>query len=286
MTLAIMRVIMVNANGERFALPANVVTRILRAGPEDIEQVGGRPVLRSEGKVIPLLRLGDALQLKGPRDLAIKRPPALVLRFGDQSVALLVDEVADAREVVVKTLGSVLRKIRGFTGATLMGDGAVVLILNPADLLETAQPRQAQVTLTPQVPLPANRPLEILTVDDSVSVRRVLAKLLEGVGWKPTPARDGVEALELLQRGFQPDAILLDVEMPRMDGYELLGALRMLPQFKQVPVVMLTSRAGEKHRKKAFESGATDYLVKPYQDDTLLAVIRRVVREGKEAATR
>ena len=285
MTLAIMRVIMLKAHTETFALPANVVTRILRAGPELIEEVGGNTVLRHEGKIIPLLRLGQALRLKAPADQAVTRPPVLILQLGDQTVALVVDEVNDAREVVVKTLGSLLRKVRGFTGATLMGDGSVVLILNPNDLVERNATRSAN--LAPAEKIPAkHRPLEILTVDDSVSVRRVLAKLIESVGWAATPAKDGLEALELLQRGLRPDAILLDVEMPRMDGYELLGALQALPQLKQVPVVMLTSRAGEKHRKKAFELGATDYLVKPYQDETLVAVMRRVVREAKEALVR
>ncbi len=285
MTLAIMRVILVKAHTEIFALPANVVTRILRVGPELLEEVGGSTVLRQDGKIIPVLRLGEALHLKARADQAVTRPPALILQLGDQTVALIVDEVNDAREVVVKTLGSLLRKVRGFTGATLMGDGSVVLILNPNDLVERNATRSAH--LAPAEKTPAkHRPLEILTVDDSVSVRRVLAKLIESVGWRATPAKDGLEALELLQRGLRPDAILLDVEMPRMDGYELLGALQALPHLKQVPVVMLTSRAGEKHRKKAFELGATDYLVKPYQDETLVAVIRRVVREAKEALVR
>ncbi len=285
MTLAIMRVILVKAHGETYAMPANMVTRILRVGPESIENVAGKAVLRTDGKVLPLLRLGESLQLKGPADKAVTRPPALLLQLGDHVVALLVDEVLDAREVVVKTLGTTLRKVRGFTGATLMGDGSVVLILNPSDLAENHAPRVAHVAMSPQAAI-AHKPLEILTVDDSVSVRRVLGKLIEGAGWRPTPAKDGLEALELLQRGLSPDAILLDVEMPRMDGYELLGVLRALPQFKNLPIVMLTSRAGEKHRKKAFELGATDYLVKPYQEDTLLAVVRRVVREAKELAVR
>ena len=226
MTLAIMRVILVKAHRETFALPANVVARILRVGPESIETVAGKPVLRSDGKVIPVVRLGESLHLKGLPDAAVNRQPAMLLRLGDHVVALLVDEVEDAREVVVKTMGTVLRKVRGFTGATLMGDGSVVLILDPADLVENLIPRAARAAISAPAPAPITRPLEILTVDDSVSVRRVLAKLIESTGWRPTPARDGVEALEILQRGYQPDAILVDVEMPRMDGYELLAALR------------------------------------------------------------
>lgn len=287
MTLAIMRVILLKANTETFALPANVVTRILRVSPESVEQIGGKTILRSEGKVYPLIRLGDALQLRHPADQTVSRPPALILHLGDQQIALVVDEVADAREVVVKSFGTLLRKVRGFTGATLMGDGSVILIVNPSELAEGRAPRTVTRTLSPAASAPQPpRALSILTVDDSVSVRRVLAKLVESVGWKATPAKDGLEALELLQRGYRPDLILLDVEMPRMDGYELLGAVRALPQFANLPVVMLTSRSGEKHRRKAFELGATDYLVKPYQDETLVAVVRRVVREAQEASVR
>ncbi len=286
LTLSIMRVILVKANGQTFALPANVVTRILRVSSESVHHIGGKPVLRSDGKSFPLLRLSEALRLEGQPDQAVKKPPALLLQLGDRSVALVVDEVADAREVVVKTMGALLKKVRGFTGATLMGDGKVVLILNPGELVEGPAPVTSYVTKPAHVLPRKNRALEILTVDDSVSVRRVLARMVESAGWKATPAKDGLEALELLQRGWTPDAILLDVEMPRMDGYELLGALRGSPRFKQIPVVMLTSRSGEKHRKKAFQLGATDYLVKPYQDETLLTVVRRVVREAKELAGR
>ncbi|MCC6537850.1 MAG: Hpt domain-containing protein [Bryobacterales bacterium] len=286
MTLAIMRVILLKAHTETFALPANVVTRILRAGPESIEQVGGKTVLRSEGVLYPLLRLGDVLHLKKAADQTVTRHPVLILQIGDEHVALLVDEITDAREVVVKTMGNLLRRVQGFTGATLMGDGSVVLILNPPDLVGARQQPVRPVAPTAAATAFVHRPLEVMTVDDSVSVRRVLGKLIENTGWKPTPAKDGVEALEILQRGFRPDAILLDVEMPRMDVYELLAAVRSLPDLRHIPVVMLTSRAGEKHRKKAFELGATDYLVKPYQDDTLVAVLRRVVREAKEAAIR
>jgi chemosensory pili system protein ChpA (sensor histidine kinase/response regulator) len=129
-----------------------------------------------------------------------------------------------------------------------------------------------------------NRVYDVLIVDDSVSVRRVLANLMKNTGWMPLTARDGVEAIEILDRAVKkPDVVLLDIEMPRMDGYEMLASLRANKAYRQLPVIMLTSRAGEKHRRKAFELGATDYLVKPYEEETLLTVIRRVVREAREA---
>jgi chemosensory pili system protein ChpA (sensor histidine kinase/response regulator) len=125
---------------------------------------------------------------------------------------------------------------------------------------------------------------DVLVVDDSVSVRRVLTNLFQNQGWRPLAARDGMEALEILQSGKRVDAVLLDMEMPRMDGYELLTLLRGQAQFASLPVVMLTSRAADKHRKKAFELGATDFLVKPYKEDALLAVIRRVVARAEAVA--
>ena len=122
----------------------------------------------------------------------------------------------------------------------------------------------------------------ILTVDDSASVRRVIANLVRKAGWNPLPARDGVEALALVERAEKlPDVALLDIEMPRMDGYELTVALRARPQCAQLPIVVLTSRAGDKHRRRAFELGATEYLVKPYQEETLLAMIRRLVADSR-----
>jgi chemosensory pili system protein ChpA (sensor histidine kinase/response regulator) len=164
-----------------------------------------------------------------------------------------------------------------------MGDGSVVLIVNPAEIAQK-QSSEAPSSSAPKV-VRANpsRALDVLIVDDSISVRRVLTNLVESSGWTATSAKDGLDALDVLQRGKRPDVILLDIEMPRMDGYELTAALRAQETYKTLPIVMLTSRAGEKHRRRAFELGATDYLVKPYQEDTLLTVMKRVVREAKEA---
>jgi chemosensory pili system protein ChpA (sensor histidine kinase/response regulator) len=124
----------------------------------------------------------------------------------------------------------------------------------------------------------------ILIVDDSPSVRRVVSGQIRHAGWNPVTAKNGIEALELLQQGNgRPDLILLDVEMPRMDGYEFLSTLRANAAFREMPVVMLTSRAGEKHRKKAFELGVSDYLVKPYEDETLLSRIRHLIDRSQKA---
>jgi chemosensory pili system protein ChpA (sensor histidine kinase/response regulator) len=282
MTLAIVRVLLVKANSETFAIPLGAVTQILRVEPKQIERVGNQPVIRVDGHVLPAAQLGEKLGLKNPPDQSVRRQPVLVLQIGGQKMALIVDQLLEAREVVVKTMGNLLRRVQGITGATLMGDGSVVLIVNPSELVGKQSSDMPAGAAPRETPAGRSRALDVLIVDDSVSVRRVLSNLMENAGWSSTAAKDGVEALEILQRGKTPDVILLDIEMPRMDGYELTAALRGQEAYKNVPIIMLTSRAGEKHRKRAFELGATDYLVKPYQDDTLLTVMKRVVREARE----
>ncbi|MBM3724107.1 MAG: response regulator [Acidobacteria bacterium] len=189
---------------------------------------------------------------------------------------------------MIKTLGSLIRRAPGIAGSTLTGDGGVVLILNPGELVGESQaarpvagPTKFQPSRSPRT-AEANRALQVMVVDDSVSVRRVLESLLQSAGWRAVPARDGVEALDLLRGGARPDVLMVDIEMPRMDGYELTAALRAHPQFQQLPILMLTSRAGEKHRARALSLGVSDYLVKPYQEETLLAVIRRLAREYRQ----
>jgi chemosensory pili system protein ChpA (sensor histidine kinase/response regulator) len=285
MTLAIMRVLLVETNGETLAVPLNVVTKILRVEPEQLEHIGNQMVVRVEGKVVPALRLGEALRLSRPADTSLRRVPVLVVTLGDRQLAFIVEHLVEAREVVVKSMGTVLRRVEGVVGATLMGDGSVVLIVNPSDLapadLEEGGPQsvQAESIRAPR----GSSAYDVMIVDDSVSVRRVLSNLVRSRGWNPLTARDGVEALELMEHAVKPpDVILLDIEMPRMDGYELLTTLRGNANHQHLPVIMLTSRAGEKHRRKAFDLGATDYLVKPYEEETLVTVIRRVVREVRE----
>jgi chemosensory pili system protein ChpA (sensor histidine kinase/response regulator) len=178
-----------------------------------------------------------------------------------------------------------VRRVHGVTGATLMGDGSVVLILNPADLLrEPVRAKQRDRALAAVPSVRVKESLTVMVVDDSPSVRRVVSNLLKNAGWQPVAAKDGLEALEVLHRSTNlPDLIILDIEMPRMDGYELLSTLRAQEAYRSLPVLMVTSRAGEKHRRKALDLGASGFLVKPYQDETLLNRIRELVRAPSEA---
>jgi chemosensory pili system protein ChpA (sensor histidine kinase/response regulator) len=284
MTLAITRALLVRANQETFALPLDSVRQILRVEREDMERVGQEAVVRVGGHVFPIVFLAKVLNLKQAPDATVARPPVLIVNTGAKQVALVVDHVLGGREIVIKNLGPHLREVHGVSGATLMGDGGVVLILNPAEMGRESAPLKT-------LPRPAGQALaarttDVLTVmvaDDSTSVRRVVSNIIKGAGWKAIAAKDGMEALEILHSISPPDLILLDVEMPRMDGYELLSTLRAQEAYRTLPVIMVTSRASEKHRRRALDLGASGYVVKPFQDEALLNVIRHLVRQSRQA---
>lgn len=285
MTLAVTRALLVQAHSETFAIPLSAVAQILRVEREEIERVGQEPVVQVGGRVYPLFFLGQVLHLKQPADETVERLPVLILSAGAEQIALVVDQLLTGREIVIKTLGDHLRRVHGVTGATLMGDGSVVLILNPADLVvEAPKPEDRPWALLQPPAARTRETLAVMIVDDSVSVRRVVSNLIKSVGWQPLAAKDGLEALEIIQRSAQaPDLILVDIEMPRMDGYELMATLKGHEAYRHIPLVILTSRAGEKHRRKALELGASEYIVKPYQDEMLLSLIRQLVQESKGA---
>jgi chemosensory pili system protein ChpA (sensor histidine kinase/response regulator) len=283
LTMAITRALIVDAGGAQFAIPMQEVTQIARISQQDLGHIGTSTVLRVGDRVLPLQKLTDILHLTATHEDLNRSVPVLFLQTGSQTTALAVDRIQGAREIVVKPLGSHLRRVHGLIGATFLGDGTVIPILNPSELLQVeARPAHRKVTSTKSSQIP-QRPYQIMIVDDSVSVRRVAANLIQHQGWVAITARDGVEAFEILQRDPQrPDLVLLDVEMPRMDGFELLSTLRGLPQFSDLPIVMVTSRSGNKHQGKADELGATDYVIKPFDEDRLIALIHKHVRSVRE----
>jgi chemosensory pili system protein ChpA (sensor histidine kinase/response regulator) len=207
----------------------------------------------------------------------------LLLKTLDAHCALAVDEILKTEEIVIKPLGGVFKDIPAFIGATVLGDGKVVPVLDLVHLLKKAGGGEAKkretgnkiakTEISPSVS-DASFLLSVLIVDDSPSVRQVNLNLIKNAGWQPILARDGVEALEILQQsaatGNLPDVVLTDVEMPRMDGYELLASMKRQPTLRHIPIIMITSRGGDKHRRKAFDLGADDYLTKPYEDSMLL----------------
>jgi chemosensory pili system protein ChpA (sensor histidine kinase/response regulator) len=285
MTLAVTRAILVRVNEEVFAIPQSAITQILRVERKQIEHIGGRRVFSLGDRRFSLRHLGEVLKLKQRDDSDLDRMPVLILKVGDKEVGLIVDQILTGREIVIKSLGTHLRRVHGITGATLLGDGSVVLILNPADLVVETPPVEEVISMPDRpAPLDVEERLSIMIVDDSLSVRRVVSKLLSHAGWQPIEAKDGIDALEILQQTSQlPDLILVDIEMPRMDGFELMSTLKAHESYKDIPLVVLTSRAGAKHRSKALEIGAATYIVKPYQDDELLQIIRDLAHQSADA---
>ena len=281
LTLAISRVLIVEAHHRLFALPVASVREVARLDPAQIEVHDGHAVARLGNRVFPLYSLGELLGLATPAAYSCPALlPIALLRSGDLEFAVSLDRIVEAREVVVKPLSALVGRAPHLIGATLLGDGGIVPILDPAGLAQPTGMLRAKPLSEHAAPL--RRALNIMIVDDSLSVRRVIAALLERQGWRPNQAKDGVEALDLLRKADTlPDLILMDVEMPRMDGFELTATLRAQDPFRHIPIVMLTSRSGDKHRAKAFSVGVTDYLVKPYQDEHLLSTIRANSRKSR-----
>ncbi|MEW6209633.1 MAG: response regulator, partial [Acidobacteriota bacterium] len=284
MTLAVMRGLLARAGNQTFAIPVTGVTQVARIAHEDIEIIDGEETARVGEKVYPLVHLGRLLNLAYPIDESVRRRPVLIMTIDEREVAVSVDDTLGAREIVVKNLGNHLRHVHGVTGATLMGDGSVVLILNVPELVRGATRPKVDTGPLPPIKQPVTRrALTVMVVDDSPSVRRVVTSLLANAGWKTVQAKDGLDAFETLpQLPALPDVILLDIEMPRMDGYEFLSTLRKQEAYSHLPVAILTSRAGQKHREKAFELGADEYIVKPYRDEALLELLLRLVRQQRQ----
>lgn len=271
-TLAITKVLMVESQGQMFALPIASVVEVARVASNEITRTERGNRVTMGGRMVRLLKLDEVLGLASNEAEPASALLALV-RNGDDDFALSVERIVEAREVVVKPLSTLIGRAPHLVGATALGDGRIVPILNSAALSDG---KGAMRVIKRRV-APTRKSLDVLIVDDSISVRRVIASLMQRQGWNHEQAKDGVEALEYLRRAaVTPDVILMDVEMPRMDGFELTAALKADAAFAKVPILMLTSRGGDKHRAKAFAVGVTEYLVKPYQEEKLLETILRL----------
>lgn len=326
-TLAITRALLVKAAGYVYAIPLNVIEETTRLEQKAVirgrSSQGRGSYYRYNDRVLPLYHLTDLLHLPAHArpssdnqtdeegNPSVKRERPLLIINGPQPYALLIDTLEGQQEVVVKGLGSHLKTVRGVVGATILGSGQVILILNVYELLDRSSLRQISgyapggvrtggqllnletgrvlseaelrereladlrsrdtAPLTPPPPKSRRTPI-IQVVDDSLSIRKVLSNALEKAGFRVRTSKDGQEALETIQQNA-PDLIIMDIEMPRMDGYQLTSILKSDTTYQAIPVVMLTSRAGLKHRQKAEEVGADGFLVKPYKEEELLGII-------------
>ncbi|MBT8087073.1 MAG: response regulator, partial [Gammaproteobacteria bacterium] len=277
-TLAITQALIVRAGEEVYALPLPTVEGVARLPRAELENLlsQSEPAYQYGEQTYKFRHLGLYL---GGQEAVLPRDdssiPVILVRAGDYSAALLVDEMLASREIVVKAVGPQLAAIRGITGATILGDGRIILILDINALVRSGAP---VVEIKSGAPAQSdNRPLA-LVVDDSITVRRVTERLLQRNGMRVATAKDGLDAVSVMQ-DQKPDVILLDIEMPRMDGYELASHVRNDERMADVPIIMITSRVGDKHRARAIELGVNDYLGKPYQDSQLLDAIRQQLQE-------
>ena len=277
-TLAITQALIVRTGEEIYALPLPSVEGVARIPRRELESLLSHtePSYQYGEQTYKFRHLGMYLggqAAKLPEDET--SVPVILVHAGEYSAALLVDEMLASREIVVKSVGPQLAGIRGITGATILGDGSIVLILDIHALVRTGAP---VVEIRKAAPTPSDtRPLA-LVVDDSITVRRVTERFLQRNGLRVETAKDGLDAISVMQ-DHKPDVILLDIEMPRMDGYEFASHVRNDPRVADVPIIMITSRVGDKHRARAIELGVNDYLGKPYQDAQLLDAIRRQLEE-------
>lgn len=276
---AAVKLLCCEVRGQKYALPLSSVLRVSRVLPGMLRWADEGLRYEIEGNSWPAVDIGETLSLPGDARPDPRGAPALIVRGGDGEKALLVDRLNPTREALVKPLDRLLRGVRGLSGIALLGEGDLLLVLDSATL--GGPEERGPFSRKERIPAPSGTTLDALIVDDSLSVRRVVSKLLTSHGWRCRIARDGVEALENIANR-RPDVVLADIEMPNMDGYELLTQLRKDPATASLPVVMLTSRAGNKHRGRALELGANGYLAKPFEDKALLDELRKAARPADD----
>ena len=283
-TLAVTQAIMVRIGEATFAIPMTSVQGVARVNPDDLAALlaADEPSFRYGNEDFGIHDLAELLGLPPGVPPEGEQPPLLLTRAGDLRAAIRIDAVLGSREIVVKSVGPQISSVPGLLGATIMGDGSVLVILDLAPLVRHGitrrQMRLAEGLSAVQAPVIEEvqvRPL-VMVVDDSITMRKVTGRVLERHEYEVSTAKDGVDALEKLHERV-PDLMLLDIEMPRMDGYELATAMKADPRLRDVPIIMITSRSGDKHRQRAFDIGVDRYLGKPYQEADLLAQIAEVL---------
>ena len=279
-TLAITQALLVTVAEKPYAVPLPAIEAIARIPKLQLEQLmaGENPIYTYGSRPYRLEHLSVLLGIGAPQfPEELTTIPLLLVRSGDASIALITEGMQGSREVVVKAVGPQVANIRGISGATILGDGSILLILDVTALARSVVlPETEQVQVEEREAPQEDTRTFVMVVDDSITVRRVTQRLLERYNMRVITAKDGVDALALLQEN-KPDVMLLDIEMPRMDGYELAQHMRNDERFKAIPIIMITSRTGEKHRNRAMEIGVNKYLGKPYQEAELLENIQELV---------
>ena len=302
LTTAITQVLLVRVGERVYAIPSGMIDHVQQLRPQALAEAYNAAALQlpaASGGPVPFHYFGALLEEAASVTGGRKYSPAVVVRNGADRAAVHVDEVIGNREVVVKHIGPHLARLEGIAGATTLGDGEIVLIYNPVVLTQRFEREAAARGLTDQeatgavaelhrdgstdaVPGLATQPI-VMVVDDSLTVRKVTQRLLTRSGYQAVLARDGVDALRQLQE-VTPDAMLVDIEMPHMDGFDLTRNVRADERIGATPIIMITSRTADKHRRYAAEIGVNVYLGKPYNEEELLQHLRTLIGERAPAA--
>jgi two-component system, chemotaxis family, sensor kinase CheA len=286
LTLAIIQALLVGVQEEHYAIPLASVLETVRISTEEIYTVENRSVMRLRDEVLSLVHIGDIFEVERILDSS-EHAYVVVLGLGSSKLGLIVDTLVGQEEIVIKSLGEYLKGIDGIAGATIRGDGGVTLIVDVADLMQMAKGVKTQAlsetssTVSKEKSSAAD--YTVMIVDDSKTDRTIMRKSLEPLGIKLIEAADGQEALNVLKSGEDHyDAMLIDIEMPRMDGYTLATEIKKYNKYKNLPLIAVTSRTGKSDRMRGVESGMVEYITKPYSSDYLSSVVQRNINFKSE----
>lgn len=274
-SLSTVQSLIVEVAGQRFALPSVQVEQAVARGVGRFEMLGEQLVYRQANRLYPALYLAGAVGLPLEPGKKLDDYDAVIVRLDDKTHALAVDRLLDARELLVKNPGRYARHVRGVAGLSILGDGGIAVNLDLAQLLSMGA-RSMPVRSVARMEVPQRALPGVLIVDDALSVRTSLVQLIQDAGFRAEAARDGIDAIDTL-RSFKADVVLTDLEMPNMNGVELTSHIRGREDLKGLPVIMITSRSQDKHRRLAEQAGVDVYITKPYNDSDVLQTIRRMI---------
>ncbi|MGL2432565.1 chemotaxis histidine kinase/response regulator CheAY2 [Helicobacter pylori] len=289
LTLAIIQALLVGVQEEYYAIPLSSVLETVRISQDEIYTVDGKSVLRLRDEVLSLVRLSDIFKvdaiLESNSDVYV-----VIIGLADQKIGVIVDYLIGQEEVVIKSLGYYLKNTRGIAGATVRGDGKITLIVDVGAMMEMAKSIKVNITTLmneSENTKSKNSPSDyvVLAIDDSSTDRAIIRKCLKPLGITLLEATNGLEGLEMLKNGDKiPDAILVDIEMPKMDGYTFASEVRKYNKFKNLPLIAVTSRVTKTDRMRGVESGMTEYITKPYSGEYLTTVVKRSIKlEGDQS---
>ncbi|GAA8746376.1 chemotaxis histidine kinase/response regulator CheAY2 [Helicobacter pylori] len=289
LTLAIIQALLVGVQEEYYAIPLSSVLETVRISQDEIYTVDGKSVLRLRDEVLSLVRLSDIFKvdaiLESNSDVYV-----VIIGLADQKIGVIVDYLIGQEEVVIKSLGYYLKNTRGIAGATVRGDGKITLIVDVGAMMDMAKSIKVNITTLmneSENTKSKNSPSDyiVLSIDDSSTDRAIIRKCLKPLGITLLEASNGLEGLEMLKNGDKtPDAILVDIEMPKMDGYTFASEVRKYNKFKNLPLIAVTSRVTKTDRMRGVESGMTEYITKPYSGEYLTTVVKRSIKlEGDQS---